>query len=233
MKIAKESSTELTVSANKHARLRLLGVILLVLGLAVIFLVRVQPLDLRDLQEPALLRQQQEGQSEIEPDFEDPSISETSYRLAFYLGRLIFTRERPAVVLALLGVIVGLFILIGPYRSTTAKFDKARQQVALTEPRWFFRPKVETHGFDEIAEVRVERDRSVVSTDRNYGVNLVISHSEGTPLSRDYIHYKTVFPLSEAFKYDYQTAKDMVDRIRAYIGETEKSIRLSSPVSEV
>jgi len=233
MRIAKESTTVLTVSANKHARLRLAGFVALGLGLAVIFLVRVQPLDLLDLQEPALLRQQQEGQPELEPDFAEPSISETGYRLAFYFGRLLFTRERPVVVVALLGVITGLFILAGPYHSRKATFNKARQQVTLKEPRWFFRSKVEVHSFEQISEVRVERDWTTGGSERNYGVNLIISHSEGAPLSSDYIHYKTVFLLSESYKYNYQMARDMVDRIGPYLAETGQGVGLDAPVGEV
>jgi hypothetical protein len=119
---------------------------------------------------------------------------------------------------------VGLIILVGPYRSTKTTFDKSQQQVTLKQPRWFFRSKVEVYPFQNIAEVRVERDRFTRRKNRNYGVSLVISHSEGAPLSDNYVHYKTVFPLSESFRYDYERARSVVDRINTFIAENQTEV---------
>jgi hypothetical protein len=87
----------------------------------------------------------------------------------------------------------------------------------LKQPRWFFRSKIEMYPFHNISEVRVERDRASNRDKQNFGVNLVLSHSEGVPLSRDFVHYKTVFPLSESYRYDYDSAQNVANSISAFM----------------
>lgn len=217
MKIAKQTSDELIISTNHRAGLRLLGLALLIFGLLVVFLVRVQPLGQRELQDPSLLRQQQAGRPEVEPDFQEPSPSEAGYRFVRYVGQSLLNQERPLLVVAALGMIAGLVILAGPFGHRRAEFDGAHRRVVFKQPGWFFRGRAESYAFDDISEVRVERDRTGRRNDRNYGVSLVIGHSEGAPLSRSYIFYKTVFSLSDSFRYDYPTAKKLVDQVRAFI----------------
>ena len=216
MKIAKQTPSELTISTSYHAGLRLLGLALLVIGLLAVFIVKVQPLGQPELQDPSLLRQQQAGRPEVEPNFQEPSPSEAGYRFARYIGQSLLYQERPLLVVTVLGIVAGLVILAGPFGYRLAKFDGARRQVVFKQPGWFFRSKVDSYAFGDISEVRVERDRSS-RNDRNYGVSLVIGHSEGAPLSRSYIFYKTVFPLSDSFRYDYSTAEKVVDQIRTFI----------------
>lgn len=217
MKIARQTPTELTISSNHYARLRLLGLALLVTGLLVLFVVRVQPLGQPELQDPSLLRQQQAGRPEVKPDFQEPSPSETGYRFARYVGQSLLYQERPLLAAAALGIIAGLVIMAGPFGRRLAEFDAGQRQVVFKQPDWFFRSRQESYAFEDISEVRVERDRAGRRNERNYGVSLVIGHSEGAPLSRSYIFYKTVFPLSDSFRYDYQSAREIADQIRAFI----------------
>ena len=119
--------------------------------------------------------------------------------MLLYLGRSLFISERAVVAGALLAALLGLIIILSPFDSSTASFNKATRRVTLKKPRWFFRSEVETHPFDTIAEVNVEQNRSANRKERTYGVNLVIGHSEGLPLSRNYTYYITVFPLSASF----------------------------------
>jgi hypothetical protein len=63
---------------------------------------------------------------------------------------------------------------------------------------------------------RVERDR-LNTRENSYGVTLVFSHNEGAPLSPNFIQYKTVFFLSESFRYDYERARAMADRINSFL----------------
>lgn len=219
MKIAKQTPTILTIKSNKHLKLLTFGTVILVFGLLTIILVRVQPLRQSDLQVSKLFDLQQESADSYNPDAQNPSLAATGFRLTYYTGRLLFTRERPVVVLALLALVAGLLILIGPFRSQVVKFDKSRQQVELKQPRWFFRSHIETYSFQKICEVSVERERASTKKERNFGVNLSISHSEGAPLSRNYVHYITVVPVSQSYRYDYDRARVMVQQIKKFLAE--------------
>ncbi len=216
MKVTKETPTQLSIQTRSRLGLRLLGLFLLLGGLLVFFVVRLQPLSQADLQDPSLLVQQQATQPEAEPSFQEPSILETGFKLANYAGRLIFTRERPALVASLLALVAGLVFLTGPFGSAGALFDKAERRVSLKQPDWFFRSRTESYPFEDICEIRVERDQAT-NKKNNYGVNMVIGHSEGRPLSRNYVYYKTVFPLSESFRYDYKSAQKVADRINTFV----------------
>ncbi|MCP4681642.1 MAG: hypothetical protein GY864_04855 [Desulfobacterales bacterium] len=223
MKIASQTSTVLTVKTGDKTKLFILGLIILVVGLLIVSLIKVEPVGQVDFESSSESLHQEEDASIEEPEAYSPSIPEISFRLAYRTGQLMVSGVRPIVILGVVGVIVGLFILVGPNRNKTIKFDKSQQQVSLKEPRWFFRSKVEKYSFEDISEVRIERDRSPGNEgDKNYGVNLVFSHSEGVPLTRNYIHYKTVFPLSEAYRYDYESAQDMVTHIRTFLKEAEE-----------
>ena len=220
MKITKQTPTILTIKSNKHLKLLIFGTVVLALGLLIIVLVRVQPLRQSDLQVSKLFYLHQESADSYNPDAQNPSLAATGFRLTYYTGRLLFTRERPVVVLALLALIAGLLILIGPFRSQVVKFDKSQQRVELKQPRWFFRSHQERYPFQQISGVSVERERASTKKERNFGVNLSISHSEGTPLSRNYVHYITVVPVSQSYRYDYDRAKTMVEQIKKFLAET-------------
>jgi hypothetical protein len=172
-----------------------------------------------DLQVSKLFYFEQESADSFNPDTQNPSLAATGFRLTYYTGRLIFTRERPVVVVALVSLIAGLLILIGPFRGQVVTFDKSQQRVDLKRPGWFFRSHVETYPFQRISEVSVERERASTKSERNFGVILSISHSEGAPLSRNYVHYKTVLPVSQAFRYDYDRAKTMAEQIKKFLAE--------------
>lgn len=218
MRVTSQTSTELHISTSDKTWLFILGILLVGLGMVLFILIQVQPLARRNLQDPTLLAQQQIDR-ELEPDFAAPSVSEAWYRLLLYLGRAIFIGERAAVGGASLAVLLGLIIILGPFDSPTASFNKTTRQVTLKKPRWFFRSDVETYAFDTIAEVNVEQNRSVNRKEQTYGLNLVIGHSEGLPLSRNYTYYRTVFPLSASFKYSYDQAQAIAERVRTFMRE--------------
>ncbi len=217
MKITKQTPTILTIKSNKRMKLLIFGVIIFVLGLLITILVRVQPLQQSDLQISRLFSYQEESADAFNPNAQNPTVAATSFRLSYYAGRLMFTRERPLVVLALLGLTVGFLILIGPVRGQVVRFDKSRQQVELKQPRWFFRLHTETYPFERISEVSVAREQASTRKERNFGVDLSISHSDGAPLSRNYVFYKTVFPVSQSYRYDYDRAKKMADQINNFL----------------
>ena len=222
MKVAKQTPTVLVVKAGAKPLLLIFGLIILVTGLLAVSLIKIRPLTSDVQRLPDLL----ESSRELLPAEAALQTSSPggygSLSVAHYVGELLFSEQRPVVVIGALGVLVGLLILLGPIYSRTVRLDKAGQQVILKQPRWFFRSKTEAHGFQYISEARVERDRETIGkTERNYRVDLVISHSEGTPLSRDFVHYKTVFPLTNSFRYDYKRAQAMVDRIQAFLEEAK------------
>lgn len=220
MRIAKQTPTTLIIKTNEKRLLLTIGVILLLVGLLITVLVRIQPLNQSELHLSSLFYYQQEGAASFDPEAQQSSVADTGFRLAYYVGRLSFTRERPIVALALISIIAGFIIVVGPYRGETTTFDKAQQQVQLKQPGWFFRYENQTHPLQKVSEVRVERDRSNTRRKQNFGVSLVISQSEGTPLSRNYIHYKTVYPLSESNQYDYESAKNLVEQIQKFMAKT-------------
>ncbi len=220
MRIARQTSTVLTVKTGDKTRLFILGLIILAVGLVIVSVTKVKPVAQAYFEPPNESLHQEEDTSVEEPESNNPSLPEISFQLAYRTGQLIVSGVRPIFILGAVGVFGGLFILMGPNRNKSIKFDKSKQQVSLKEPRWFFRSKVEKYPFEDISEIRVERDRSPGNAgDRNYGANLVFSHSEGVPLTRNYVHYKTVFPLSEAYRYDYESAQDMVTHIRTFLKE--------------
>ncbi len=219
MRIVKQTATTLTIKSNKRQKLLIFGIVIFVLGLLTTILVRVQPLSQSDLQPSKIFYYQQESADSFNPETQNPSLEAIGFRLTYYLGRLIFTRERPVVVLALLALIIGFLILSGPFRSQVVKFDKSQRQVELKQARWFFGSHIETHPFQKISGVSVERERASTKSELNFGLNLIISHSEGLPLSKNYIHYKTVFSVSQSYRYDYDQAKTMLEQINNFLAE--------------
>ncbi len=222
MKIAAHTPDKLVIKTNSKTGLLVIGILLVVAGGLGMALIRVRPVTFQDLQTPSLFLQQQVDNPATDSEIETVSTNEAGYRIANYVGRLLFIRERPIVALAIISVVVGGVILLGPFWGTKLTFDKTNQQVQLKQPRWFFRAAVERHPFSEVYEVRVERDRSHGKSDRNFGANLVFSHHEGAPLSKNYVHYKTVFPLSESFRYDYQSAEAVVNTIQTFMADARE-----------
>ena len=218
VKITKQTSTELVIKTRNRILVFLIGAILLVVGLLLVSLIRVQPLSAEELRPPILFFELEEEGPKNEADIENPSAANASYRLAYYFGQLTGHGLRPLIAFGIAGILVGLVIIVGPYRRTVVRFNKAQQRLTLKQPRWFFRSKTEVHSFDDLADVRVERDR-LNSDDNSYGVALVFSHYEGTPLSPNFVQYKTVFFLSESLRYDYERARNMVDSINAFVTE--------------
>lgn len=217
MIIAKQTPTELRISLDSKTWLLAFGVIILVVGLLTIFFVKTQPL-MYSPEALSLLEQLQADPPGTEPDFLVPSIGNMAFDLARYANRQLLVGEHLLFLGGVFGIVVGIIILIGTNRSRTVTFDSSQQQVIIKQPSWLFGSKTETYPFQNIAEVRVTRDRETTGkTDYNYRVELVIGHSEGKPLSHDYVYYKTVFPLSKAYQYDYNSAQDMVDTINQFM----------------
>jgi hypothetical protein len=179
----------------------------------------VQPVTFQDLRPPSLLAQQQVENPDTDSEIETVTGNEAAYQIANYVGHLIFVEERPFIVVAIASIVLGLLILVGPFRGARVTFDKTQQQVELKQARWFFLSATEHHPFDELYEVRIERDRLKNRPDKSFGAVLVFSNHEGTPLSQDYINYKTVFPLSESFRYDYHYVETIIERIRVFMAD--------------
>lgn len=216
MKIVRQTATMLTIKANPKTGWLALGVLMLVVGLLVVSLVRVRTLREQELIFPRIA-ERLEARAE-EPALAVPSSSEISIRLAYRLSKLSTDGARPFVALAILAIIVGSTIVMGPNRSQTLIFDKSKQQLSIKEPRWFLRSHVKTYQLEDISDIRVDRDHSPKGQGK-YGVSLVLSHSEGLPLNRNYIHYKKIFPLSQAYKYKPQSAQTIVERVTDFLNE--------------
>ena len=221
MKITTQTPTTMIIKTDGRTVLLGVGVTLLVVGLLVNVLVRVEPLTYLDAAAPDLIEASQD-RDPADSQLRAPSTGYAGLNLAHYVGQLMLSKQRPLLPLGLVSLLVGLFILAGPHYSRTVTLDKAGQQITLTRPRWFFLTKTETYPLQNISEVRAEWDRERTRrSDRKYRVELVIGHSEGTPLSHDYLFYKTVYPLTESYRYDWDKAQGIADEIQGFLGKRE------------
>jgi hypothetical protein len=217
MRIVKETPTHMTVKFSGKNRLLIFGVLVLLLGSAIVFLIGFQPLGEQDFAIPSLYQQIDED-SNPEEIVQSPTTGDIGFELAYYTGEVLLTKGHPLFFSGLLGIIVGIIILVGPHRSQTIVLDKSQQEMTLKKPRWFFRSTAEVYDFQDVTEVRVERDRTANRhQERCCRVHLVVSHSEGVPLTPNYIQYVQVYPLSEAYRYNQQQAQEIADRIRAFL----------------
>jgi hypothetical protein len=217
MKIAKQTPTVLVVRAGAKIILLSLALIILIAGVLAIYFVRIEPLTLNEIDAPDLIKASQE-KDPSDSQLRTPSTGYAGLNIAHYVGIVLLSKSRPIIPLGVAGIVIGLLILAGPHYSRSIILDKAGQRVTLKQPRWLFRSKKETYSFQDISEVRVERDRETLGrSNRNYRVSLVMSHHEGIPLGRDYVHYKTVFPLTESYRYSYQNARAIVERIQKFL----------------
>ncbi|MEM7344055.1 MAG: hypothetical protein AAF485_07420 [Chloroflexota bacterium] len=215
MKITTDTPTTLVVKTNHRTRRLVFGIVILLAGLLVVSFVRIRILSDAELRPQGTLFQQDE-------DFDvaiDEAGKDATFRFAYYVSKRSTDGVRPIIALGVLGIIGGLIITLGPSRSEIVYFDKNQQQITVKRPRSFFRTEAEQYKFADISEVRVERNRanSYTKSEDSYGVNLSISHSEGKPLTKNYINYKTVIPLSDSYRYPYDTAQVVVDRILAFL----------------
>jgi hypothetical protein len=216
MRIARQTRSKLVVKTNERWLLRSLAWLALIVGVTIIALFGVHQPGLDELQTPTLFTYQQDGTPGVEGEVEAQA-STGAFKFAQYLGLLLLGRERLWTTLAGLAIITGVWVMLGPYRPITAVFDLSQQRVRVKQPRWFFRSKIDVFPLDNVSEVRVERDRLRRKAANCFGAMLIISQSEGVPLTRDYVHYKTAFPLAKPFRYTYQTTQLLVDRIQGFL----------------
>ncbi len=216
MRVSKQTDSKLVVKTNEKRLLRFLGLLALVGGVAVNLYVGVSLPGLDELQPPTLFAYQQDGTPGVEGEVAAEADSAV-FQFGNYIGLMLLARERLWTTLGSVAMLAGALILLGPYRPTVTTFDTKKRQVTVKQPRWFFRSKRDTCPFHNISAIRVERDRVRTKPGRCFGANLIISHSEGRPLSEDYVHYTTVFPLSEQYRYDYPTAQAVVNRVQSFL----------------
>jgi hypothetical protein len=237
MRIVKQTSTNLIIKSSDKTRLLLLGVALFIVGLLVVAL-SLDPVALglnqrlglnvglgligqEDFALPDLYRQFDED-TNPEELLEQLTQGEIGIELAYHAGRALVSR-RSFLFLGVFGLIVGVIILLGPNRNQKFTLDKSQQQMKVKRPRWFFRASTAVYSLQDVSNVRVERDRMARSKKKHrYRVHLVANHSEGVPLTPNYVQYVELLPLSEAYRYDQKEAQDIADRIRAFLQNSEK-----------
>ncbi len=215
MKITNETTTTLTVKTHDRTLLWIFGIILLLAGILIVTFIRARTLTVDELRPPQLIFQTDPDAVPLEDIGKD-----ATFRFAYDVTQRTVAGRRPFILLGALAVIGGLIIVLGPHRGSTFVFDKDQQSLTMKHSRSFFRTHTEQVPLGDISEVRVERDRARNSKNgQNYGVNLVVSHTEGTPLTRNYINYKTVHPLSAGFHFDYEQCQALVDRIWGFVNK--------------
>ena len=222
MRIVKRTPTKLIIKSSDKTRLLLLGVAVLFVGLLVVVL-SLEPVTLGlgiigqdDFVLPDLYRQFDED-TNPEELFDQLTQGEIGIELAYHAGRMLVS-QGCFLSLGIFGLIVGMIILLGPNRNRKFTLDKSQQQMKVKRPRWFFRSGTAVYNLQDVSNVRVERDRMARSTkERRYRVHLLANHSEGVPLTPNYVQYVEVLPLSEAYRYDQKKAQGTADRIRAFL----------------
>lgn len=222
MKIVKQTPTELILRLANNTLWLMFGGIILVAGLVAVIWIRPQVPRWAKPEVATLIERQSEDVN-LETASQNTSTEKVGLDLAGQTAAFLFNREWQLFLVGLVGLIGGGMMMVGPLSgSRSVKFDKSSGQVVLTQPGWFFRSNTEVYCFEDISEVRVERDRvSTGRNDKSYRVSLVFSHHEGIPLSPNYVHYKTVFPFSR-YQYDYQSTQSMAAGIRAFLNEDLK-----------
>lgn len=226
MRIVKQTPTNLIIKSSDKTRLLLLGVAVFIVGLLVVAL-SLEPVTLglgiigqEDFVLPDLYRQFDED-TNPEELFEQLSQGEIGIELAYHAGRVLVS-QGCFLLLGIFGLIVGVIILLGPNRNRKFTLDKSQRQLKIKRPRWFLRSSTAMYDLRDVSNVRVERDRMTGSKkERRYRVHLLANHSEGVPLTPNYIQYVEVLPLSEAYRYDQKKAQETADSIRAFLQNSD------------
>lgn len=226
MRIVKQTPTKLIIKSSDKTRLLLLGVAVFIVGSLVVAL-SLEPVTLGlgiigpdDFVLPDLYRQFDED-TNPEELFEQLTRGEIGIELAYHAGRVLIS-QGCFLALGIFGLIVGVIILLGPNRNRKFTLDKSQQQMKVKRPRWFFRSSTAAYNLQDVSNVRVERDRMAISKKKHcYRVHLLANHSEGVPLTPNYIQYVEVLPLSEAYRYDQKKAQETADSIRAFLQNSD------------
>lgn len=190
-----------------------IGALLLVssIALLIVLLMIIPPISADEL----MLSQ---SSAERIPNERDISGGEIGVLLLYRIGRIAGDGLRPLLGLAAIGIIAGIVMLLMPNPSMQIVFDSSAREVQIIRYDWFFRPGSETHQLEDISEIRVERSTEQIG-DKVYRASLVLSLSEGLPLTPNYVHYKKVFPFSQSYRYSYEGAHAFAEQVRKFLGK--------------
>jgi len=220
MKVIKQTSDQLVIQTHNRVMLLALGVVLLVVGILIVLLVRIEPLGY--IPEGLTLSEEQKGDADLDPEFEGPSAGKVGFELSRYASRQLLSGPRPLFLAGRLAIMIGLLLVLAPTRSRTIRLDKDKGQIIIQKPAWFFRFKEDKQDLKNLVDVIVEQNPEAddqVKAAAACRVDLVISHSEGIPLTPNYIYYRTIHPLSQRYRYTQETAQAMVERIQSFLKE--------------
>lgn len=213
MKITDQQPTLLTIKTDTDADLTRYAWILVLVSLLILvgFIIgrttgQIPPLNEIDL---VLHSGEQPAEAHV-------SGGDVFFKLMYRVGRIISNPFRLVVVLALFGLIVGSTILIRPGLSKRITFDTAEQRVTIKGRTWLLRPVVEQYALQNVADIRVERS-TAKHGDAIYRAILVLSVSEGVPLTNSYVHSIKVFPFSQAYRYSQPVVQAVVERIHTFL----------------
>lgn len=203
------TSNQLIITSFARRRRLIIGLTLLGFGLLVSFAVFFRLIQLRTMLADDLTQLPLPAQSQ-----QASSSGEFVLRLSYEGVRSITRGARPVVGLGLLSLLAGAIVLASYRPGQVIAFDKTSRQVTMVEPDRFFRPQVAQYSFEAISAVRVERDRSFVSTgDDIFTVQLEISLND--PTQSDFV-YKKPITLGQ-FTHNQAWAEDTAEAIKAVI----------------
>ena len=212
MPTIQESPTELTIKSFARTRRLVLAIVLLLLGLLIVFAVPVRLLQMRDIEPPPIRILRERG-------FDPPTSAELLARLSDESGRTLIRGQRPILLPGILSLIAGAALLFSYTTGQTITFDKPSRQVSIKQSHRPFRVQTSRFDFDDITDIRVDRNRSYLSKgSNNYTVRLTFDlNGPNTEKPSDFV-YKRQCLLSR-YKLDQTRAQAMVDRVSAFVAQ--------------
>lgn len=217
MPTIQESPTRLTIKSFAHTRRLILAVVLLLVGLSIVFAVPYKLLQMQEVELPPIQVLKERG---IDP----PSPGEFLARLSDEGGRTVIRGQRPFLLAGFLSLIAGAGILFGYTTGQTVTIDKINRQISIKQPHRLFRTQTSHFDFEDLAAIRVERNRAFLSQGtRNYTVRLEFYvHGPDVKKSSDFVYKK--WCLLGRYRLDQSHAQDIVAQISTFVGQEPNRI---------
>ena len=212
MPTIQESPTRLTIKSFAHTRRLILAIVLLLVGLGIVFAVPYKLLHMQEIALPPIQVLKERSVAPLSP-------GELLARLSDEGGRTVIRGQRPFLLAGFLSLIAGAGILFGYTTGQTVTFDKANRQISIKQPYRLFRTQTSHYGFDDLVDIRVERNRAFLSQGtRNYTVRLEFYlHDPDVKKPSDFVYKK--WCLLSRYRLDHSRAQGIVAQISTFVGQ--------------
>lgn len=207
-----ESPTQLTIKSFARTRRLILAIVLLLLGLLIVFAVPAKLLQMREIEPPPIRILRERG-------FDPPTPAELLARLSDESGRTLIRGQRPILLPGILSLIAGAVLLFSYTTGQTIIFDKPSRQVSIKQSHRPFRTQVSHFDFDDITDIRIDRNRAYLSKGpNNFTVRLEFDLNNPDAIQPSDFVYKRQWLLTR-YRLDQGEAQAIVDRVNAFVGQ--------------